>query len=133
MTGTIRLFSYGTLQQPEVQLANYRRLLDGEPDALLSHRLEPVEIDDADVVNLSRKAVHTIARATGNPADRVPGIVFLLTKEELAATDAYETDAYSRIELLLESGRTAWVYVGPPLGRNTRPPVAVVTPGTTQD
>lgn len=107
----VRLFSYGTLLQPEVQLANYRRLLEGTPDTLLSHRLEPVEIDDPDVVSLSGKAVHTIARATGEPADRIAGTVFLLTEDELAATDAYETDAYSRVERTLESGRTAWVYV----------------------
>jgi gamma-glutamylcyclotransferase (GGCT)/AIG2-like uncharacterized protein YtfP len=112
---TIALFSYGTLQQPEVQRANYRRLLDGEPDALLGYRLAPLPIDDSSVVEISGKAVHTIACPTGDPADRIPGMVFRLTVAELAATDAYETSAYSRIEVRLESGRTAWVYVGPPL------------------
>lgn len=109
----IALFSYGTLQQPEVQRANYGRLLDGEPDALIGYRLVPIEIDDPAVVNLSGKAVHTIACPTGNPGDRITGMVFALTGAELAATDAYETSAYSRLEVRLESGRTAWVYVGP--------------------
>jgi gamma-glutamylcyclotransferase (GGCT)/AIG2-like uncharacterized protein YtfP len=108
---TIRLFSYGTLRQPEVQIATYGRLLDGEPDALVGYRLEPVEIDDPDVVRLSGKAVHTIACATGDPADRIAGILFLLTSAELDATDTYEVDAYSRVEAALESGRKAWVYV----------------------
>ena len=112
---SIPLFSYGTLQQPEVQLATYGRRLEGEPDALPGYRLESVVIDDPHVVGVSGKAVHTIALPSGNAADRVPGIVFLLTGEELKATDAYETDAYTRIEVTLASGRAAWVYAGPPL------------------
>lgn len=107
----VALFSYGTLQLPEVQRANYGRLLEGSPDALPGHRLEPVEIDDPEVVRVSGKPVHTIARATGNPADRVAGVLFLLSGAELEATDAYETAAYTRVEARLESGRTAWVYV----------------------
>jgi len=111
----IPLFSYGTLQQPEVQRANYGRLLDGEPDTLIGYRLLPLDIDDPDVVAISGKAVHTIARPTGNRADRIRGMMFALTQGELLSTDAYETGAYSRVEVTLESGRPAWVYVGPPV------------------
>jgi gamma-glutamyl AIG2-like cyclotransferase len=107
----VGLFSYGTLQQPEVQRANYGRLLDGRPDALTGYRLEPVTIDDPAVVELSRKAVHTIARATGDPSDRIAGVVFELTEAELAATDAYETGAYTRALVVLESGRSAFAYL----------------------
>jgi gamma-glutamylcyclotransferase (GGCT)/AIG2-like uncharacterized protein YtfP len=112
---TIPLFSYGTLQQREVQLANYRRELEGQADVLAGYRLAPLMITDPHVASISGKAVHTIARASGNPADRIHGIVFELTDVELAATDAYEVDAYSRVEATFESGRRAWVYVGPPL------------------
>lgn len=110
---TVRLFSYGTLQQREVQLANYGRALDGMPDALTGYRIEPLTITDPEVVRLSGKAVHKIARETGDPADRVPGIVFRLSEAELAATDAYEVDGYARIEVALESGTRAFVYVAP--------------------
>jgi gamma-glutamylcyclotransferase (GGCT)/AIG2-like uncharacterized protein YtfP len=105
------LFSYGTLQQAEVQLATYGRLLDGQRDVLSGYRLEPEAIDDPAVVELSGKAVHTIARATGDPADRISGLLFELSEGELAATDAYESAAYSRAEVTLESGRSAFVYV----------------------
>lgn len=115
MTGPIRLFSYGTLQQREVQLANYGRELVGDPDILAGYRLAEVEIDDPQVVSVSGKAVHTIARSTGDPADRIGGTVFHLTQEELDASDAYETDAYTRMEVTLESGCRAFVYVGAPL------------------
>jgi gamma-glutamylcyclotransferase (GGCT)/AIG2-like uncharacterized protein YtfP len=98
-----------------VQLANYGRELSGRPDGLPGYRLAPLEISDAEVVRISGKAVHTIARATGLPEDRIDGMVFELNEQELAATDAYEVDVYSRVEAKLESGTTAWVYVGPPL------------------
>jgi gamma-glutamylcyclotransferase (GGCT)/AIG2-like uncharacterized protein YtfP len=108
----IALFSYGTLQQDEVQLATYGRLLDGEPDALTGYRLEPVVIDDPHVIGVSGKEVHTIARSSADPADRIPGVVFQITDAELEVTDTYETSAYVRVEVTLESGRAAWVYVG---------------------
>lgn len=116
MTGDCALFSYGTLQLPEVQRANYGRLLDGEPDRLTGYRLIPLAISDPDVVRISGKAVHTIACATGDPHDRIPGMVFDLSEEELTATDRYETDAYARAEVTLDSGRRAVVYVGPAIG-----------------
>jgi hypothetical protein len=99
------------LRQPEVQIANYGRLLGGEPDGLAGYRLEAVDIGDPEVVRISGKSVHTIAKASNDPNDRVPGVVFALTEAELAATDAYESNAYARLEVVLESGRSAWVYV----------------------
>lgn len=113
MTADIPLFSYGTLQMREVQLANYGRPLKGEGDALLGYRLERVPDRDPHAVRISGTATHWIVRQTGDPADRVPGIVFLLTAAELAATDAYEGSDYARAELTLESGRRAFVYVDP--------------------
>ena len=110
---TIPLFSYGTLQQREVQLANYGRLLDGEPDALPGFKLSAIAIGDPEVLRVSRQAVHLIARPTGEPEDRVEGVVFRLTPYELAATDAYEGDNYVRVEVELASGRRAFVYVAP--------------------
>jgi gamma-glutamylcyclotransferase (GGCT)/AIG2-like uncharacterized protein YtfP len=113
----IAVFSYGTLQLPEVQRANYDRLLEGQADALSGYRLVALEIGDPEVVRISGKSVHTIARQSGDPSDRIDGVVFRLTEAELEATDAYETDAYARIEAELESGCVAWVYIGSPLNR----------------
>ena len=108
------LFSYGTLQQREVQLATYGRELEGAPDTLSGYRLASLIISDPQVVTLSGKTVHMIARATGNPADRITGMLFELSDAELAASDAYEVDAYSRVAVTLESGRDAWVYIATP-------------------
>jgi hypothetical protein len=112
---TVRLFAYGTLQQRDVQMATYGRPLDGTPAVLAGYRLEPLMITDPEVVRLSGKAVHAIARESGEPSDRIAGVVFALTEAELEATDKYEVDVYARAEVRLESGSRAYVYVGPPL------------------
>ena len=109
----IPLFSYGTLQRRDVQLTTYGRPLDGEPDALVGYRLEVLADRDPDAVRISGTKTHMVARKTGNPADRLTGVVFLLTADEMAATDAYEGTDYARAELTLESGRRAFVYVEP--------------------
>ena len=113
--GVALLFSYGTLQLRDVQLTNYGRELVGEPDILSGYRLDDLTIRNRDVVSISGRAVHTIARFTGSAADRIEGTCFELTEAEFAATDDYEVEPYRRIEVTLESGRMAWVYVGPPL------------------
>ena len=109
----IPLFSYGTLQRRDVQLATYGRQLDGEPDVLTGYRLETLPDRDPTAVRISGTATHLVARPSGNPADRVAGMVFLLTPDELAATDAYEGSDYGRTEVTLESGCRALIYVEP--------------------
>ena len=119
---TVALFSYGTLQLSDVQRATFGRLLEGRPDVLAGYRLAPLRISDAEVVRLSGLAVHHIARRTGDPADRIPGLVFALSPAELAAADAYEVDVYARIEATLASGARAFVYVGPDCGPDDTSP-----------
>ena len=113
MKADIPLFSYGTLQLRQVQLANYGRELEGSPDALPGYRLEVLPDRDPDAVRISGTKTHLVVRKTGNAADRVPGMIFLLTAEELAATDKYEGSDYARAELILDSGRRALVYIEP--------------------
>ena len=110
---TVALFSYGTLQLAEVQRATYGRLLEGTPDALTGYWLVPLAISNAEVVALSGAPVHTIACRTREGGTRIEGVIYRITPAELAATDAYEGDAYARREVRLESGASAFVYVGP--------------------
>ena len=105
------LFSYGTLRLPQVQLATYGRLLKGAPDVLIGHRLRPIRIDDPEVIATSGLSIHHIAYASGDEADRVEGVVFALSEDEIAATDRYESGPYERVEVMLASGRPAWAYV----------------------
>ena len=105
------LFSYGTLQLAEVQMAQFKRLLDGEDDAMPRFAQAMVEITDPEVLRKSGQRFHPIVSETGNPADSVAGKVFAVTDAELAAADEYEVDDYKRVLVRLASGRDAWVYV----------------------
>ena len=104
------LFSYGTLQQQSVQLAQFGRRLEGRADALPGWRIAMVEITDPDVLMKSGKTHHPILMP-GHKDERVAGVVFEITAQELAAADAYEVADYKRIAAPLASGVTAWVYV----------------------
>jgi gamma-glutamylcyclotransferase (GGCT)/AIG2-like uncharacterized protein YtfP len=108
---TERLFSYGTLQQDNVQLATFGRLLKGTPDALVGFAVRMVEIKDPQVIAASGKTHHPGVVRSGRAEDRVAGTVFEITPAELASADAYEVYEYERVEAELASGQRAWVYV----------------------
>lgn len=105
-----KLFSYGTLQQDNVQLATFGRLLTGQADVLIGYRLGEIEILDADVVATSGKTHHPMLIQTNHPCDKVAGVIFELSDEELFLADDYEVDAYVRVLASFESGETAWIY-----------------------
>lgn len=116
----VQIFSYGTLQWPQVQIATFGRLVEGQPDALTGFRLGPCVISDPKVVETSGAAIHTIARPSGDPRDRIEGVVFAITAAELEAADRYEVDAV-RTEVTLASGARALVYVGRDAGGGSDP------------
>jgi gamma-glutamylcyclotransferase (GGCT)/AIG2-like uncharacterized protein YtfP len=108
---TIRLFSYGTLQQEGVQMATFGRRLAGQPDALPGYRREMVRITDPQVIAASGADHHPIVLTSSDPDDAVAGTVFEISQAELDAADTYEVSDYTRIAVRLTSGLDAWVYV----------------------
>lgn len=107
----VLLFSYGTLQDPQVQEANFGRRLEGSADALPGYAQTLVEITDPEVLAESGLTHHPIVRPTDDGSGRINGMVFRITDAELRAADDYEVDDYHRIRVTLESGQGAWVYV----------------------
>ncbi|WP_206956538.1 gamma-glutamylcyclotransferase family protein [Trinickia acidisoli] len=107
----ILLFSYGTLQDKAVQLANFGRELSGRPDAMMGYEQAWVEIKDPEVVATSGKTHHPIIRPCADASSAISGMVFEITAEELEAADRYEVADYRRVSVKLESGAEAWVYV----------------------
>jgi Gamma-glutamyl cyclotransferase, AIG2-like len=106
------LFSYGTLQQEDVQLSTFGRRLNGARDELLGFEPSLVRIEDPQVVATSGKTHHANVAFNGDEESRVPGTVFEITDAELVAVDAYEVAfLYKRVAAMLASGREAWVYV----------------------
>ncbi len=107
----VLVFSYGTLQDKAVQLANFGRELAGQQDAMLGYAQNWVEITNPQVLASSGKTHHPIVAPSLEPSARVEGMVFEVTEAELAAADAYEVSDYKRVSVALASGLTAWVYV----------------------
>ena len=108
---TINLFSYGTLQLDSVQLSSFGRLLVGADDAMPGWHKDWLEITDPDVIKASGERFHPVVSPSANAADAVAGKVFRITPAELEAADRYEVADYKRIEVVLQSGVKAWVYV----------------------
>jgi gamma-glutamylcyclotransferase (GGCT)/AIG2-like uncharacterized protein YtfP len=104
------LFSYGTLQQPQVQLDTFGRLLEGQKDTLIGYKLGEVKITDEAVIKSSGKEYHPILIKSDFKEDTVEGTVFLITHAELEQADEYEVDDYQRVEAKLVSGKTCWIY-----------------------
>jgi hypothetical protein len=107
-----RLFSYGTLQQEDVQLSTFGRKLDGEKDLLVGYEPSLVKIADPDVAARLKKTHHDNVQKTEDDWSNVHGTVFEITDAELAKADAFESEFnYKRVAVGLASGNDAWVYV----------------------
>jgi gamma-glutamylcyclotransferase (GGCT)/AIG2-like uncharacterized protein YtfP len=104
-----RLFSYGTLRQPDVQRALFGRCVPTVDDELPGYRIEWLLITDPAVIATSGSDRHPILRP-GAPTDSVTGAYLELDDAELGAADDYEVDDYRRIAVTLASGMQAWVY-----------------------
>jgi GNAT superfamily N-acetyltransferase/gamma-glutamylcyclotransferase (GGCT)/AIG2-like uncharacterized protein YtfP len=122
------LFSYGTLQEENVQLCTFGRLLHGQKDELVGFKQSFVKIRDPHLVTSTGKAHHANAAFNGRDDSRVSGTVFEITDAELTAADQYEQLAdYQRIAATLASGKQVWVYVdarNAPMEILVRPPRA---------
>jgi gamma-glutamylcyclotransferase (GGCT)/AIG2-like uncharacterized protein YtfP len=94
-----KLFVYGTLKDHHIQQAVFGRVAGGKPARLkgykkirlqLGHNTYPIAIPDA--------------------KETIEGVVISVTPAELKSIDHYETGAYRREKITLESGQEAWVY-----------------------
>ena len=106
------LFSYGTLQQEDVQRATFGRRVRGERDELVGFEPSQLKIADPQVVAETGLTHYANIVFNGRPESRIAGVVYEVTEAELDAADEYERDAdYRRIIVTLASGKEAWVYL----------------------
>ena len=106
------LFSYGSLQQEEVQVSTFGRKLDGEKDQLIGYEPSLLKITDPAVSARLGKTHHDNISATGDDWSNVQGTVFEITDAELAQADTFEAQFdYKRVNVTLASGNEAWVYI----------------------
>ncbi len=95
------LFTYGTLQDAQVQKYVFGRVLEGRLDELPQFKWVKNAVYDR----------YPLVTPTGNKKDSVEGWVYEVSDTELQTCDSYETSAYQRQLLTLVSGNKAWVYV----------------------
>jgi len=106
------LFSYGSLQQEEVQISTFGRKLAGEKDLLIGYEPSLVKIADPELAKRLKKLHHDNVSKTGDDWSNVQGTVFEVTDAELAQSDAFESQfGYTRVSVGLASEKEAWVYV----------------------
>jgi gamma-glutamylcyclotransferase (GGCT)/AIG2-like uncharacterized protein YtfP len=110
LTMSENLFSYGTLQQDNVQLKLFGRLLYGTKDILKGYRISTIEIMDEAFLSKGEEKIQSTVIASTNDNDRIEGTVFLISEKELFLADNYEPENYTRMEVMLASGKKAWVY-----------------------
>ncbi len=95
------LFTYGTLQDPQVQQYIFGRILAGKVDFLSGFkRLENAVYER-----------YPLVVQTNDLKTKVEGMAYEVSESDLKKADIYETSAYTRMKVLLESGTTAWVYI----------------------
>ncbi len=94
-----KLFTYGTLQDPAVQMAVFHRVVKGISDTLDGYFKTEIKIGFG---------VYPIIFP--EPNSHVEGQYIEVTPEELALIDRYEGAEYRRITVTLRSGVAAWVY-----------------------
>jgi gamma-glutamylcyclotransferase (GGCT)/AIG2-like uncharacterized protein YtfP len=101
LNATEYLFTYGTLQQENIQLTVFSRTLSGFNDHLFGYKLSAEKVAGA----------YPLIQSSDKPTDFVTGQVYMCTNKEILEADKYEGPAYKRIKVLLNSGKNAWVYI----------------------
>lgn len=104
------LFSYGTLQKNHVQLELFGRLLNGAKDVLEGFKVSTILIKDESFLSKGGQEEELIAIRANNGIDRIEGMAFEISAEELLESDKYEPEDYERIKVVLRSGKEAWIY-----------------------
>jgi gamma-glutamylcyclotransferase (GGCT)/AIG2-like uncharacterized protein YtfP len=97
------LFSYGTLQEEQVQLSTFGRRLTGDRDELPGFERVLLKLREPDI---------TVLNVVSNDTTHTLGTVFEVSNEDLELADIFEAPfGYKRISVRLASGRESWVYV----------------------
>ena len=101
-----QLFSYGTLQSKEIQMQVFNKLLSGTEDQLVGYKLKDLQIEEEFGME-----DYFVAMPSENLLDTVSGIAFTVSSEDLIKADQFESNAYKRIQITLQSGTKAWIYI----------------------
>ena len=105
------LFSYGTLQKADVQLRLFGRRLTGTRDSLKGYTLSSIEITDESFLAKGEQTNQLTAVISDEEKDAIEGTAFEISEKDLLMANEYEPDNYQRIQVVLASGKQAWLYL----------------------
>jgi gamma-glutamylcyclotransferase (GGCT)/AIG2-like uncharacterized protein YtfP len=94
------LFVYGTLLNPDIQLSVFGRVIEGRNDRLIGYKVVKKNFLSG-----------TYPAVVSDNSSITEGKVLTITEDELYRSDRYEGDEYTRVEVQLESGSVAWIYI----------------------
>ena len=100
----IQLFTYGTLQDPRIQLKLFGKTLIGKPDTLMGFHQKQILLGAQYYPTLVQKDPQY-------SEEKITGTCYTLSQRDLTICDYYEGTAYQRIRVELVSKNTAWVYI----------------------
>ncbi|WP_008635974.1 AAA family ATPase [Bizionia argentinensis] len=105
------VFAYNNLKSNDTQTKYYGRLLKSTHDTIIGYKLnelvpENSSKDESNQINLQQIAVKSKEKS-----DRIEGVVFEITGEELIQTDRYEAYNCKRVLETTQSGTDVWIYV----------------------
>ena len=95
-----KLFTYGTLQDPLIQMELFGRIIFGTTDKLVDYEKRQVKIENKMYDIAHKKA-----------GEKISGIVYELNEKDLKESDEYEGKDYKRIKVQLVTGTMAYVYI----------------------
>ena len=104
------VFSYGTLQNSQVQQQLLNRTLSASEDILTGYEKKQVEIKDPLVIKQSGERFHPILVKNSASTQEIYGSVLEVTGAELLKIDDYESENYERVMVELKSGKKVWLY-----------------------
>jgi hypothetical protein len=105
------LFSYGTLQDGEVQMELFGRHLIGHTDILKGYNTTEIELNEEGFVGFREREKYLIASISDDENDAIEGTALQVTMDDLLLADEYEPEEYKREHVTLESGKQAWIYL----------------------
>lgn len=85
--------------------------MTGSRDVLIGYTISPIEITDESFLSKGEQKEQSTLVPLGAKEGKIEGTVFVVSEEELLLADRYEPDNYERIQVRLESGKQAWVYL----------------------
>ena len=105
------LFSYGTLQEDDVQVELFGRRLNGGRDVLKGYKTSPIELTEEGFASYTEQATYLIASVSDDENDAIEGTALEVSGEDLSVVDGYEPEEYKRAKVTLELGKRAWIYL----------------------